>query len=483
MPLLTALIALLLVNQPVENPWIEKAPAIIARAESAAEPKALIDGLDAAWRADDWQAGRRLANKAVELKEPADPKFALRGRAARALWRAGDVRQAEQIVDRIEIGSADNVALNMAIVVEIARGNDRKAFAAADLLGKQANLTAVDLSYIVGAGFARNRFEDLVPLIRRMEKLVDPKNGYPETFLAEELEGTVEFLQKAGPKPLSTIASHGEAEMWAAPLTNLPMVTITINGKGPYNFILDTGGSILLSVDSEVAKEVGLEAMSHSTVRGVGGKDSADQALVQDLRLGDIHIQRVPARLFGVRAAAAGTADGILGTGVFGNARMVMDFMNGRVRLERSSEAPAAGEPIDLRLIGDSKWLALVTINGAPATAMLDSGADAVALAPSTLQRVFPDREHTELSAPMAGVGSSDQPKIMITGGVELKIGARAYSEFGGLGLDVLDRTLSPMLGVQLDALLGMRLFRDMKSCTMDFPRCKLWVEWLPQEN
>ena len=55
----------------------------------------------------------------------------------------------------------------------------------------------------------------------------------------------------------------------------------------------------------------------------------------------------------------------------------------------------------------------------------------------------------------------------------------RKFENCGGVGLDVLDEVLSPVIGVQIDILLGMPTFRDMKSCTVDFAKGKMWVKWL----
>ena len=45
----------------------------------------------------------------------------------------------------------------------------------------------------------------------------------------------------------------------------------------------------------------------------------------------------------------------------------------------------------------------------------------------------------------------------------------------------MLDTVLSPVLGVQIDVLLGMTTMRDMRSLTIDYPRCRMWIEWLPE--
>ncbi|HPM22805.1 MAG TPA: hypothetical protein PLP66_02795 [Phycisphaerae bacterium] len=46
----------------------------------------------------------------------------------------------------------------------------------------------------------------------------------------------------------------------------------------------------------------------------------------------------------------------------------------------------------------------------------------------------------------------------------------------------MLDDVLGPVLGVRIDILIGMPAFREMKSCTVDFPHGRMWVDWLKGE-
>ena len=46
------------------------------------------------------------------------------------------------------------------------------------------------------------------------------------------------------------------------------------------------------------------------------------------------------------------------------------------------------------------------------------------------------------------------------------------------MDLDVLDTLLSPVLGVQIDVLVGMPLLRETRQITVDQRRCRLWVQW-----
>ena len=117
--------------------------------------------------------------------------------------------------------------------------------------------------------------KDVLDVVRKIDKTIDPSNGYPEVLLSEMTEGLSEFLERAGPAEMNRIERYGSAAMPQMPIISLPGCKVTINGKGPYRMIVDTGGSIMLSLDPAVAEEVGLQRMAGRTVRGVNGKEDA----------------------------------------------------------------------------------------------------------------------------------------------------------------------------------------------------------------
>jgi predicted aspartyl protease len=463
-----------------ENPWKDKVHDAVERAQNEDTIAALRDAFDVIWRADDWPAGAVLADQALR-RHPGAAE--LRGLITRALWRAGRIPEAEALAAQIKPVGADHVALRSALELSLARGQTDRAARLAARLERLTPHTAEDLYQLYGARFALNKLDGVPELLRQAEKLTDPRNGYPESFVAEAIEGVADFLAAVGPAPLNQVAQPGAVPMPPLVMLNLPSCEVFINGRGPYRMIVDTGGSIMLALDQAVADEIGLKSIGKASVRGVSGKQETGQVLVDELHLGTIKCRRVIARTFNVRGAVMNAADGVLGTGLFWQARMTLDFAGGQLVVSGSGDETAAGAPLDLRIVSDAKLMALVKLEGQPAVAMLDTGADAVAVAPSRLKQLFPDRKVASIAPGLAlGVGSDQMPKISLGSGVKLEIAGRTYDNYSGLGLDVLDDVLSPAIGVQTDILLGMPLFRDMKSCTVDFPKCQMWIDWLPRD-
>ncbi len=176
-----------------ENPWIAKLPPAVAEAKRDGTPPAYLKALDAAWRADRWEAGLDLAQAANE-KFPDNPQ--LRSSICRALWRAGRMLEAERIAERLSPLGDDRVALHMLILIHHSRGEIDKARQASKQLRGLNDLTAADLSYILMAPVGQRGHGDALEIVRKMEELIDPSNGYPEVLLNEATEGLAAFLER-----------------------------------------------------------------------------------------------------------------------------------------------------------------------------------------------------------------------------------------------------------------------------------------------
>lgn len=457
--------------------WRAKVKPAVERAANDGSPAAYREALEVAWRADDWQAAETLAADA-RSKHPRDASLA--GFVARALWRAGRVAEAEAAAASIDPNSAGALELRTLISIEHARGRGDVAGTLADRLARAEPRGPEDDYAILMTRIARKQMTGAADLARRVLRTASADHGYPENHMVEVLQGLPQFLEFVGDRPLNRIAQHGSAPMTALVMFGLPSAEVLINGRGPYRMVIDTGGSILLSLDQAVADELGLKSIAPATVRGVSGKEETGQLLLDRVQIGSIVCENVVSRSFDVRSAVMNAADGIIGTGLFADGRVTFDFANEQMAVSASREGGAPGERCDIRIVGDSKILARVQIQDRPGLALFDSGADAIAVSPLRLAAWFPNEPLTRVETGLGiGVGGDATPEIALGPGVKLNFGGREFPRYGGIGLDVMDTLLSPVLGVQLDILVGMPMFREMRTWTVDLPRAQMWVEWL----
>ncbi|MGE3180777.1 MAG: aspartyl protease family protein [Phycisphaerae bacterium] len=469
------LISLLTLDAPKKSELDVAYERTAAALEKYPSAKNFERALDAAYRVDQWQRAAAFAQQAYERM----PRNAnLYGRIARALWRAGEIEKAEEVAEKIPPDTTDPVAVSMQVLIAMSHGKHEHAIRRADRLAGLKGLTGADYGLLVNASFFASRFDGLAMMIREALEKVDPKHGYPEMYLQENLEGMAEFLDEVGTAPMNQVRTFGQARMPVSTL-NLPMCEVMINGKGPYRMVVDTGGSVLLSIDTEVAKETGLKLYAPASVRGVSGVAETHQAIVDDLAIGEIRVHRAMTRVFDIGKSLMYSADGILGTGMFSDARMTMDFENGQLVVQQPASGGAPGHEVPIRIVADAKILGLIDVNGRRAVGLFDSGADAVAVAPTFLKKAFPNSEIMEVDVGAIGVGNGELPKIALGPGIELKLPGKTYPSISGIGLDILDTTLGPIIGVQADVLIGMPVFRELRTCTVDFPSSRMWVEWL----
>ncbi|MCC6359250.1 MAG: aspartyl protease family protein [Phycisphaerales bacterium] len=457
-----------------KNPWKERVGPAIAAAEKSPSRRTIEAALDAAFRADDVAAsGKAVALAGEHLKNTTE----IRGKLLRAHWRAGRLGEVEKLLEGVTPTSRDLDALAVAVGAALSQCDFPRALKFADVIERIGPETALQANAMFSARLAGDQHKGVAAAVRKIEKLIDKENGYPDILLGESVDGLAKFFEQVGDEPLNQISKHGEAEMPLAAMLGVPRVDVMINGKGPYSFILDTGGSVILSISPAIAEECGIESIASASVRGVGGKMESGQAVADRVEIGSIELKRVMARVYKLPQGLDQMIDGIVGTGMFSKGRMTLDFSTGTLRVEPSSDKPGPGEEHPVRLIGDGKIVAPVKVEGEPVLAIVDSGAGANALSPSRLRAIFPDRDIQMMEVQAMGVGES-ATKLNLGPSAKLAGLGRELEHFSGVALDVLDALLSPALGIQTDALIGMPMLREMKTFTIDYHRARLWVQW-----
>ncbi len=475
--LLMSLFSCLVEDKP--NAWREKAPAALKAWEEKQDIASAKAALDALRRADLWSEAAAVASAALK-KYPSDA--GLTSLSARAYWRAGKLPEATGLAEKLPANSADPSTLAFLVELKLSCGEVEKADALAARLQAAGPRDASDWSALIQICNAKNTNDPLAGYYRSAAKALDPSKGYPDTLMGESIDGVAEFFEKIGGKPINVIEKQGFAEMSLMSMIGLPAVECMVNGKGPYRFVVDTGGSIVLSIDTEIAEELGIRSIATASVRGVSGKQESGQALIDQLSIGSIELSRVIARTFELPAVMRGSCSGILGTGVFSQGRMTLDFQESKLRVANSSNAAAEGRECGIRIVGDGKLVAPIKIQGEDALAILDSGASSNILAQSARKRLFPDADSRSFRAGAAGVGTGESVNVNMAPAIKLEAFHRTFDKHAAISMDVLDKTLGPILGIHCDFLIGMPLMREMRSMTVDYKRCKMWVDWLPAD-
>lgn len=120
------------------------------------------------------------------------------------------------------------------------------------------------------------------------------------------------------------------------------IVPVTIDGRGPYDFVLDTGAT-LTCVGESIASELSLPDASGILGRGttLGGSGTMRLVMIDSLGIGDTRAEDVMACAIDLSEVQAIGLDveGLLGLNVLKEFRVTLDFERNVMRLEPLSDS------------------------------------------------------------------------------------------------------------------------------------------------
>lgn len=161
-----------------------------------------------------------------------------------------------------------------------------------------------------------------------------------------------------------------------------PYIMVTINGRGPYRFVIDTGTGGDAMVTPELAHELGLPTVAQAVLSdpsGQGGRKSP-VVMIESLQFAGVEFANVRA-LSHPFFAEAGTCDGLLGFTLFRDYLLTLDFPNRMVTLSKGSLAPDGGKAVLPFRMPDGVPIAMLKVDGLqPVEAQLDSGGGGLVL-------------------------------------------------------------------------------------------------------
>lgn len=169
--------------------------------------------------------------------------------------------------------------------------------------------------------------------------------------------------------------------VWAAPTTldrsGRIMAAVLVNGRGPFRFVVDTGAS-RSALAPHVAAELGLAPDPDHMVslRGVTGVEEVPSVLVEELRAGDLVMERQ--RLPLLRPSVFADADGILGTEGLEEMCLQVMFAWNEVEIHRGRCPRSRFKWLHVRAaMRDNRLITVrARLGGQRITAIVDTGAE-----------------------------------------------------------------------------------------------------------
>lgn len=300
--------------------------------------------------------------------------------------------------------------------------------------------------------------------------------------------GALLALQGLTPAAFAQQAAPDEDEPPLAPevLALLPNITtrlavsVTVNGAGPYEFVVDTGAS-RTTVSDALAEALQLPPGPDVVVNGVTSAEPARTVRAAEIVAAGVRLRDVNMPVFPRRRLAA---DGLLGLDALSQFRLVFDLKRRRLIMGLSVREARANQqatrlPSDIALRAQPRLGQLlfsqVRIDGVDLTAFIDSGSQ-YTIGNMALMRAVDARRPNSLyprwNVPIIGVtgqrrtGELAMVDSMHIAGFNLRETAIVFSDlhiFDYLGLrDV------PAL------LMGADTLGRMDRVTMDFARSRV---------
>lgn len=114
------------------------------------------------------------------------------------------------------------------------------------------------------------------------------------------------------------------------------LVPTFVNGKGPFEFALDTGASLTV-VSAELARNLGVAAGEAKAGMGAGGTVQVSISKVDSVRIGSAELPNLQVAIADLNAlslAAGLKLDGIIGFNLLKGFQVTIDYPRGLLRLE-----------------------------------------------------------------------------------------------------------------------------------------------------
>lgn len=144
--------------------------------------------------------------------------------------------------------------------------------------------------------------------------------------------------RERSPDPGSTTLTTSPASLEIDLGQGRPMARFTVDGHGPYDFIVDTGAGASV-LDDGLASQLGLPQVGQQVLHSPGSSEGVEGRLVQVERIegGGLRIERPVLVTADLAGLSAGTIDGVLGRAHFAELLLTFDYPASRIVVDKGS--------------------------------------------------------------------------------------------------------------------------------------------------
>jgi len=252
---------------------------------------------------------------------------------------------------------------------------------------------------------------------------------------------------------------------------NLLFAEVSINGQGPFRFLVDTGATQTVLTNALV-RRLGLKKIATNIMHGVGGEGKLDSAVyrVDSVKIGDVTLHNLPLGTL-ENPLLSQFLDGIIGTATLSDFYITVDYPQNRLELSRKD--PGGGGTVVPVWCFSGLLLAPVEVNGKfNANLLVDTGADNTLLSHALAEElgVTRDTPGALLDLPIGGVGGLDEGILRVPNvTLRTRAGTRRFDELLALNL----RDMSSLIQTELSGVLGFDSLKDYRV-TLDYKKAEI---------
>lgn len=258
------------------------------------------------------------------------------------------------------------------------------------------------------------------------------------------------------------------------------LAPVNINGRGPFNFLLDTGANVSC-VSNRLMEKLELVPGDTAPVHTVVGVQDRPVVVLDHLQVGPRNRRKVRAPALPIKGT---DADGVLGVDWLKGQRLVMDFKGQKLEITRSqTDQGEAGRVVIVPARRRHGQLTIVDadLSGKRINAIIDSGAQA-SLCNGKLRDLVHEQE--------AKKGRAQPPRFIkmetLAGeGFMAEALFLPFLRLGGLHLGNVQVAHADMHVFKLwdledkpGLVLGMDLLRQFEQVALDFGRSRVRFEY-----
>jgi tetratricopeptide (TPR) repeat protein len=269
--------------------------------------------------------------------------FALLGTA---LLRSGEFRNSvEALYTAVKFNNKEALAIAGLSEIEYYEHRTRNSY---DGLKRAISIDPTEPDYYLALARASSRLEYYNEAADAYQRFLDvtPKSDFERRA---RIRGLIDFYRYLGNTKIHRTIGK---EVTAVPfelVNHRPFITLTVNGKGPLRFVVDTGASLSVISDT-IAARLGIKPVARGgNARAVGGNGSFPiiYGLLDSITIGEAKIEAIPIYIRTIHSAPdtpeIERADGYIGLSVLANYGVTLDYQAKQMTLDRT---PIREEPV-----------------------------------------------------------------------------------------------------------------------------------------